>query len=150
MDVIITNTINNLFHIIWISQLLLEPKYGKKKTVVLSFLATLLYQVLFFAMVFHGFFGDMAYLAGYLMATMAFGGVYIFILSKFHPAKSLFVISAYFCLWTFIYGTISVVTESYAGAGNLAIWLLRILLNVFFWYYTGSFCRKSFCRLLWR
>ncbi len=148
MDAIITNTINNLFHIIWISQLLLEPKYGKKKTVVLSFLATLLYQVLFFAMVFHGFFGDMAYLAGYLMATMVFGGVYIFILSKFHPAKSLFVISAYFCLWTFIYGTISVVTESYAGAGNLAIWLLRILLNVFFLVLYRLFLQKKLLQAL--
>ena len=33
---VITNIINNLFHIIWISELLLEPKYGKKKTAAFS------------------------------------------------------------------------------------------------------------------
>lgn len=137
MDALITNVINNVFHMVWLNAILLEPKYSRKKSVLITVLAACAFQVAAAVLIGGGAMGRLTYLAGYLLAVVVFGGTFVFGLSAAHPSKSLFLVSSYFCLWTFIYGVISVVTKTYAGAGNEAVWLMRIGLNLFFllWYF---------------
>ncbi len=154
MYALITNIINNVFHGIWFCCILLEPKYSRKKSAVIAAGTTVFFQGVVLAMRY--FMADMPYgdtgimlryLAGYFLAMFIFGGMYIFCLSASHPVKSLFLVSAYFCLWTLIYLTVSVVTRTTSGAGNWEIWLLRIGLNVcFLLLYYGIF-RKRLLRV---
>ena len=122
---------------VWLNAILLEPKYSRKKSVLYTVLSVGVFQVAAAVLIGGGAMERLTYLAGYLLAVLVFGGTFVFGLSAAHPAKSLFLVSSYFCLWTFIYGVISVATKTYAGAGNAAVWLMRIGLNLFFllWYF---------------
>ena len=159
MDALITSTINNIFHGIWIGCIVMEPKYSRKKMVMILMGSIALFEVIIFGMRYLKLMGifsynqnlgvALIYPVGYLLASFFFGGIYIFGISKSHPAKSLFLLSAYFSLWTWIYITISIVTGSFSGAGNMVIWSLRIGLNLFFLFlYLFFFKRRLFriCR----
>lgn len=130
-NALVTNVINNLFHVIWFVCITLEPKYSRKKTVFILTVAGVFYQILVIGLVRTGIFGGMLYYAGYILAAVIFGAAYIFCVNM-SPSKSIFLMSAYYCLWTFIYNMVSIVTNSYAGAGNAVIWMLRTGLNLFF------------------
>lgn len=147
MDALITNVINNIFHMVWLNVILLEPKYSRKKSVLFTVMATGVFQAVAVILIGGGAMGRLTYLAGYLSAVLVFGGTFVFGLSAAHPAKSLFLVSSYFCLWTFIYGFISVTTETYAGAGNTDVWLMRIGLNLFFLLWFLGYFRKRFWRV---
>lgn len=112
MDALITNVINNIFHMVWLNVILLEPKYSRKKSVLFTVMATGVFQAVAVILIGGGAMGRLTYLAGYLSAVLVFGGTFVFVLSAAHPAKSLFLVSSYFCLWTFIYGFISVDRKS--------------------------------------
>lgn len=130
-NALITNVINNLFHVIWFACITLEPKYSRKKTVFILSAAGIFFQILAIGLIYTGILGERIYCAGYILAAIIFGAAYIFCVNM-SPSKSIFLMSAYYCLWTFIYNMISIVTNSSPGAGNIAIWLLRIGLNLFF------------------
>lgn len=70
------------------------------------------------------------YFCGYCVTALIFGAAFGFLMSASEPAKSLFLISAYYSFWTLVYLIISVVTNSYSGGGNLVIWGLRVGLNL--------------------
>lgn len=128
---LLTNVINNIFHVIWFASITLEPKYSRKRTFFILAVTGIFFQILMLGLAYTGVLGDMLYIVGYCLAAVIFGASYIFGVS-ISPSKSVFLMSAYYCLWTFIYNIISIVTESHAGAGNAVIWLLRIGLNLFF------------------
>lgn len=132
MDALITNIINNIFHVVWFYNLALEPRYNKKKTFLITAGTGILFQVavcfLFGGNSRNGF----TYLTAYFLTAAVFMGLFLCVLSASHPAKSAFLVSAYYCLWIFIYGLISFITRGGVGAGNAAIWGLRIFLNLFF------------------
>lgn len=130
-NALVTNVINNVFHVIWFTCITLEPKYSRKKTVFILSAAGIFFQILAIGLVYTGILGERIYCAGYILAAIIFGAAYIFCVNM-SPSKSIFLMSAYYCLWTFIYNMISIVTNSSPGAGNIAIWLLRIGLNLFF------------------
>lgn len=130
-NALITNVINNLFHVIWFACITLEPKYSRKKNVFILSAAGIFFQILAIGLIYTGILGERIYCAGYILAAIIFGAAYIFCVNM-SPSKSIFLMSAYYCLWTFIYNMISIVTNSSPGAGNIAIWLLRIGLNLFF------------------
>lgn len=132
MNTLITNLINNVFHVIWLCCIALEPKHSPKKNALISAACGAFFELLML-LIFYSNIGDSrAYFIAYPMAVFIFGGNFILFLSDSHPAKSLLLVSAYFCLWTFIYSVISAVTQTYAGAGNAVIWMLRIVLNLAF------------------
>lgn len=118
-DAIITNIINNIFHAAWFYNLVLEPKHGKKTTLLITILAGIFFQIFIFIFTQLGLPKAALFLSAYLLTAVVFGGVFLFLLSASNPAKSMFLISAYYCLWTFIYGLISLVTQSGAGAGGV-------------------------------
>lgn len=140
---LITNFINNLFHVIWFYNLVLEPKYGKRKTLMITIATGVFFEILFLVLMGSGLPRKLVYLSGYFLATMVFGGVFLFFLSASHPGKSVFLASAYYCLWTFIYCFISIVTKSRAGMGNYAIWGFRVGLNLFFLFLYLAFFKKK-------
>jgi len=130
-NALITNVINNLFHVIWFVCITLEPKYSRKKTVFILSSAGVIFQILAIRLGYTGILGERLYYVCYILAAIIFGVAYIFCVNM-SPSKSIFLMSAYYCLWTFIYNMTSIVTNSFAGAGNAAIWLLRVGLNLFF------------------
>lgn len=142
-EALITNFINNLFHVIWFYNLVLEPKYGKRKTLMITIAAGVFFEILFLVLTGSGLPRKLVYLSGYFLATVVFGGVFLLFLSASHPGKSVFLASVYYCLWTFIYCFISIVTKSGAGMGNFAIWELRVGLNLFFLFLYLVFFKKK-------
>lgn len=158
MNALITNIINNIFHMIWLCCIALEPKHSWKKTVMIMAGTSIFFQ--FFALILLRYMGiytvlhdvsapgfKVHYVIGYIVAVFIFGGIYLFVVSASHPAKSLFLLSSYFSLWTLIYLIISMVTRTVSGAGNIQIWLLRIGLNLFFLILYFSFFRKRLLRI---
>lgn len=136
----ITNIINNLFHGLWLYSLVLEPKHSRKKTALISAGATVVLQLFsFFLFLVARWTADlpgvavssrMLYFCGYCGVVLIFGVAFGFLLSASEPAKSLFLMSAYYSFWTLVYLIISVATNSYSGGGNLVIWGLRVGLNL--------------------
>lgn len=139
---LITNIINNIFHAVWSYNLVLEPRYGKRKTLMIILVTDVVFQFLIFRLVPLGLPRRAFYLIGYILTAAVYGGVFIFLLSASDPWKSIFLVSAYYCLWTFIYGSISLLTRSGAGAGNATIWWLRIGLNLSFLSFYRHFFRN--------
>lgn len=142
-NALMTNVINNIFHVVWFVNLTLEPRYSRKKTIFILTATGVFFQILSILLAYTGILGNMIYYAGYILAAIIFGAAYIFVVS-INPSKSVFLLSAYYCLWTFIYSVISLVTDSFAGAGNIQIWLLRIGLNLLFLLLYQLFLKKRF------
>lgn len=142
-DALITNIINNIFHVAWFYNLVLEPRYGKKKTFFITVMTGLIFQMVLVALFTGGSRTHITYLLAYLLTAAVFEAMFVCVLSVSHPAKSAFLISAYYCLWTFIYGVIAFFTGNFAGAGNSLVWILRIFLNlIFLSLYLGFFKEK--------
>lgn len=143
---IITNIINNIFHIFWLLSITIEPKHSYKKTVFITIFYTLLYQV-FTVIVLCNMPHAIAIASSYFVAIIVFGAIYIFGISDSHPAKSLFFISVYYCLWTLVFNIISIVSGTFGGAGNIMIWMMRIALNLLFLLLYWIFFRRFLIRV---
>lgn len=139
INALITNIINNLMHGVWFYSLVLEFKHSRKKTAAISAAAVVLTQAVMMVLSvcmraqnwFQGAqFVILLYLCGYLASMLIFGGAYVFFMSGSEPAKSLFTVSTYYSFWTLIYLAISMATHSFAGAGDWAVWGLRLVLNL--------------------
>lgn len=140
MNALITNIINNLIHGLWFYSLVLEPKHSRKVTALISAGAAVASQLVMVVLLLwmrwaDGFFGQVVsarwlFFCGYCLTALIFGIAFVFWMSDSEPVKSLFLMSAYYSLWTLVYLLISVVTKTFAGAGNLAVWGLRIGLNL--------------------
>lgn len=131
-EALITNLINNIFHSVWLYHLALEPKHDRRGQIVFAVLFTVFEEVsaLVFALLPVSTY--VRYLLGFLFFVVILTLMFLCTLSASHPAKSSFLLCSYFCLWTFIYCFISLVTNSSAGAGDGVIWGMRIGLNLFF------------------
>lgn len=136
MNAVITNIINNVFHLIWFCSIVAEPKHSRKKTVFIITAVTVLIEFLSLTLLYARHVGILSvslttsYFVGYLFLMILYAVMYIFLVSASHPAKSLFLVTAYFSLWAVIYSMISIITNTYVGAGNVVIWGLRIGLNL--------------------
>lgn len=140
MDALMTNIINNLIHGLWFYSLVLEPKHNRKKTLeILAAAVTISQLVMLFlfgwmhhpALFFRGTVSaKKLYLCGYCLTAFIFGTVFVFLLSASSLAKSLFLMSAYYNFWALVYLTVSLITDTSAGAGNPVIWGMRIGLNL--------------------
>ena len=139
-EAFITNIVNNIFHVIWFYNLVLEPKHHKRKTLFITVLTGIVMQLIILISAQLGLPKMLFIVSAYLLTAVVFGSVFLFLLSASNPLKAVFLISSYYCLWTFIYGLISLVTQSMAGTGGFAVWGLRIGLNfLFLFLYTLSF-----------
>lgn len=149
VNALITNIINNIMHGLWYYNLVLEPKHSKKKTAGIAVLAVALSQaaMVFLAVTVGRQSVSLAYLCGYFVTMIVFGGAFIFFMSGSEPAKSLFLVSAYYSLWTMIYLTISLLTNTFMGAGNWAVWGLRLFLNLGILYLYQKLLKKKMMRM---
>ena len=156
INALITNVVNNLFHIIWFCNLVPETKYGKKKTALIVTGTVAVYQLLALAGYYLYSSQDSArelpekmaaYRAGYLLAVVLLGVMFYFWISKLDVVKSLFIIAVYYSLWTLIYLMVSTVTGLHFGGGNLWMWSLRAVLNLAFLIPYRLFFRERFYRM---
>lgn len=140
MDALITNIINNIIHGLWFYSLVLEPKHSKKKLMAISAGTVVFLQlfVILFSVVMRrsglfqmdNLFLKKIYFGGYCVTALIWGIIFVCLLSASEPVKSLFLMSAYYSFWTLVYLIISIITNTFAGAGGPVIWGLRIGLNL--------------------
>lgn len=146
MNALITNIINNILHGLWFYSIVLEYKYSRKKTAAISAAAVVLSQIAMMVLAASALrmgwtqneqSRTLLYLGGYLVTMLVFGIIFVFFMSGSEPAKSVFLASTYYSLWSLIYLIISMVTYTFAGAGDWVVWALRLGLNlvVLFLYY---------------
>lgn len=140
MEALITNIINNICHIVWFYCITLEPKYSRKKTAGIVVCAGLFMQIIVWGITLMRMTGALpyssvpsiwVYFAGYFLSMFVFGGAFVLIMSASHPVKSIFTVSSYYSLWSLIYIIVSISTGAFSGTGNIAVWGLRIALNLF-------------------
>lgn len=141
VNALITNIINNIMHGLWFYSIVLEFKQSRKRTAIFAVLAVVLSQVTMTSLAIcvrgHGWRqGELSirvvYLGGYFATMLIFGIAFVFLMSGSGLAKSLLLMSTYFSIWTLIYLTISMLTNTFAGAGDWEVWGLRICLNLGF------------------
>lgn len=139
MEALVTNVLNNLFHFLWLSSIVAEPRYSHRTTVGIVAGTTLVYQAVALAAIYLQALGILPgdalsltrnYFLVYLFGIALYGCVYCRVLSVAHPLKSLFLLSGYFSCWALIYGLVAILTGTYAGAGSWPIWVLRVVLNL--------------------
>ena len=156
MNALITNMINNVFHMIWFCSIVAEPRHSRKKTVLIVAVTTILSEMISLAAFFLRYTNTLSYekvpvtlsyFIGYLSIMSLYAFMYVLFLSKSHPAKSLFIVAAYYSLWASIYCLVSIITDTYAGAGNAVIWGLRIGLNLLFLIPYLLFLRRPLFRM---
>ena len=141
MNALITNMINNVFHMIWFCSIVAEPRHSRKKTVLIVAVTTVLVEMIslfaFFLrraniVPYEKVSMTLSYFTGYLTIMTIYILMYVVFVSASHPAKSLFLVTAYYSLWAVLYCLVSIITDTYAGAGNIVIWGLRVGLNLLF------------------
>ena len=139
MNALITTFLTNIFHIIWICSIVAEPKYSRKKTILIVTGATLINQCIILLAFYLRMTGILSYetisITFSYFIVSSLGMIFYFIMfcciiSASHPVKSLFLLTGYFVMWAIIYGITSIVTNSYSGSGNMVIWGVRIGLNL--------------------
>lgn len=146
MNALITNIINNILHGLWFYSIVLEYKHSRKKTAAISAAAVVLSQIAMMVLAASALrmgwtqneqSRTLLYLGGYLVTMLVFGIIFVFFMSGSEPAKSVFLASTYYSLWSLIYLIVSMVTYTFAGAGDWVVWALRLGLNlvVLFLYY---------------
>lgn len=141
MNSLITTVITNIFHAIWLCNIVAEPKYSRKKTVLIIIGTMLIYECITLIPPYLRYanilsYGKVSITLSYLVFStlgfILFAIMFCFLISASHPIKTLFLYTGYLCMWGIIYGITSIVTNSYAGAGNVVIWGVRIGLNLLF------------------
>lgn len=139
MNAVITNIINNAFIAIWIYCIVAEPKHSKKKTALITAGTAILAEGIALTVFYLRLAGVLdyekipittTYLIFYVVGVILYAIVFCFLLSASHPVKSMFLLTGYLSLSVIIYGIVSLVTNTYLGAGNAVIWGLRIGLNL--------------------
>lgn len=146
-EALITNLINNIFHSVWLYNLALEPRHGRRGQIVFAALFTVFEEMSALTLVILHVPSNLIHLVGFMFFAVILILSFLCTLSASHPAKSAFLLCSYLCLWTFIYCFISLVTNSSAGAGDAAIWGLRIGLNFFFLFVYRLFFRGRLKRI---
>lgn len=135
----ITNIINNILHGLWFYSIVLEYKHSRKKTAAISAAAVVLSQIAMMclaalALRMGWIQGEQSrtllYLGGYLVTMLVYGIIFVFFMSGSEPAKSVFLASTYYSLWSLIYLIVSMATYTFAGAGDWIVWALRLGLNL--------------------
>ena len=94
-EALITNIINNIFHVIWFNNLVLEPRHGKRKTLLITVSTGIFLQSFFLIAAHPGLPRVVFFLGAYLLTAIVFGIVFLFLRSASNPKKALFLIYAY-------------------------------------------------------
>lgn len=140
---------NNIFQSIWLYFILPEPKYGRKKTILIVFITTIFYTAAattICALAFKVLPATVGVFLGFLAGVIIYGFMYCFLLSASHPIKSLFLFTGQFSVHTIIITTVSILTKTYA-LGNMQVWILRAVLNLAVLILYLLFYRKSMFRM---
>lgn len=123
---------NNIFHTLWFWSIVPEPRYSRKKTMLVVTATSVLYTFVALGICVASF----RYLTvpiglflGYAAELLLYGIMYCFIVSASHPIKSLFLFTEYCSVHTIIVIIVSLVADAYT-LGNPFVWVLRAVLNL--------------------
>ena len=123
---------NNIFQAIWFCSIVAEPKYSRKKTVLIVIATSIIYTFAATALCvvsFQMLSVPIGLFLGYIAELILYGIMYCFIISASHPVKSLFLFTEYSSMHTIIVIIVSLLTDAYTLGGPL-IWVLRAVLNL--------------------
>ena len=132
MEILTGIVANNIFQAIWLCCIVPEPKYNRKKTVLIVTDTTILYTGVALAictLAFRVLPAAVGVFLGYVAGVIIYGSMYCFLVSASHPVKSLFLFTGLFSVHTIIITVVSIVTNTYA-LGNLVVWVLRAVFNL--------------------
>ena len=97
-EAFITNIVNNIFHVIWFYNLVLEPKHHKRKTLFITVLTGIVMQLIILISAQLGLPKRIFFVSAYLLTAIVFGSVFLFLLSASNPLKAVLPVDIY--LWT--------------------------------------------------
>ena len=135
---------NNIFQAIWLCCIVPEPKYSRKKTILIVTGTTILYTfaaLAICALAFQVFPASVGVFLGYVAGVIIYGSMYCFMVSASHPVKSLFLFTGLFGVHTIIITIVSIITNTHA-LGNLSVWGLRAVFNLAVLIFWLIFLRK--------
>jgi len=129
-NAIINNTLNNIFHAIWLYMFTQKPKHGKVGTAILSALSVIIAEALSLFTIFNFGVEGPAFTALYIIGSAVYICFFVFLMNGEKKQKSLFVFFSYICVWATVY-VISMVLYTYVfKEWEPSIWILRSLFNV--------------------
>ena len=136
---------NNIFHTLWFSCIVPEPKHSKKITLLIIIITSLLYTVVSLVICvvsFQIFSIPMGIFLGFVAELLLYGIMYCFLVSASPPVKSLFLFTAYSSGHTFIIVFVSIIADVYT-LGNPVVWVLRAVFNLVVLILFQVFLRKK-------
>lgn len=129
-NAIINNTLNNIFHAIWLYMFTQKPKHGKVGTAILAALSVIIAEALSLFTIFNFGVEGPAFTALYIIGSAVYICFFVFLMNGEKKQKSLFVFFSYICVWSAVY-VISMVLYTYVfKEWEPSIWILRLLFNV--------------------
>ena len=96
---------------IWFCSIVAEPRHSRKKTVLIVAVTTMLVEMISLAALYvrrtnilpyETVTKTVSYFTGFLTIMTIYTLMYVLLISASHPAKSLFMVAAYFSLWAVI------------------------------------------------
>ncbi len=129
-NAVINNMLNNIFNAIWFYMLTTNPRFDKKKTILVVVLAALLSEAISLFAIFGYGSGKISFSLLYAAGSLIYVIFYIFIMQKERLMKSVFIFFSFVCMWTVVY-SISMLLADWLFAGiEPAVWIFRAVLNV--------------------
>lgn len=127
---IINNFLNHVFHAIWFYVLAMEPKYSKRKTLLLSILSAVLAEAI--SLWPFGFFESkqQSLTVTFYVASVTYAFFYIFLMQGGKKIKALFLYFSYIGIWSAMYVVVMIITRNVLGGWQPAMWILRSLFNI--------------------
>ncbi len=110
-NAIINNLLNNIFNAIWFYMLTTNPRFNKKKTVLIVVLAAVVSEVISLFSIFGYGSGKIAYTLLYAAGSLIYVVFYICIMQKERLIKSVFIFFSFVCMWTAVYGVSLLLTD---------------------------------------
>ena len=140
---------NNIFHTIWFCCIVPEPKYNRKRTVLIVIATSVLYTCVatFLCTVsFQKLSVPLGLFLGYAVELLLYGVMYCFLISASHPFKSLFLFTEYSSMHTMIIIIVSLIADAYT-LGSPFIWTMRAVFNLALLILYLRFFKKNMFRM---
>ncbi len=129
-NAIINNLLNNIFNAIWFYMLTTNPRFDKKKTILVVSLAALLSEAVSLFAIFGYGSGKISFSLLYAAGSLIYVIFYIFIMQKERLLKSVFIFFSFVCMWTAVYGISMLLADWLFDGIESAVWIFRSILNV--------------------
>lgn len=129
-NAIINNTLNNIFHAIWLCLLTQKPRYGKTWTMIFAALSVVISGVLSLFTLFTSGVEGTAFTLLYIIGVAVYTVIYVFFMNGEKILKSLFVFFTYVCVWAAVYLVSMLLFNHVFRDWESSVWIARTVFNV--------------------